>query len=159
MIVRTLISLPWVVLSYSNDSSREFIIPYSYFFSTSWCWYGPRSHLRGRMIGYVVWGQAPESVTITQFCFLLVNHLIMWRIYITVILMTWKQGWIYGRGWMWFQWSMESLLSHFTWRCGSVSLFLGLPSSEIMWYGILMICWCGLVLVPNRGFIKWPYTP
>ena len=31
MIVRAMTSFPWVVLSYSNDSYREFALPYWYF--------------------------------------------------------------------------------------------------------------------------------
>ena len=62
------------------------------------------------------------------------------RISTTVILITYKQGWIYGRGWMWFQWSVEHFLRNFTWRCGSFSLLLGLSSSGIMWCGVLLLC-------------------
>ena len=140
MIVRTMISFPWVILSYSNDPQRELSIPYCYIFTILLCQCGPGYCLRGRVIGYGFWGQAPASVTITQFWFLLVNHPIVWRIFMTVRLMTWKQGWIYGRIWMWFQWSMEHLLRHFTWRCGYFSLLLGLPSSGIMWLGVVLLC-------------------
>ena len=32
----------------------------------------------------------------------------------TVRIMTLKQGWIYGREWMWLQWSIEHSLRYFT---------------------------------------------
>ena len=100
-------NISWVILSYLNDSQREFFLPYCYIFTILWCQCGSRPLLRGRVVGYGLWVQAPSSVTITQLCFFLVNHSILWKIYMTVRLMTWKEVWIYGRGWMWFQWSME----------------------------------------------------
>ena len=72
----------------------------------------------------------------------------------TVRRMNWKKGWIYGQGWMWFQWSTENLLRHFTWRCGSFSLLMGLLSNGIMWCGVLLLCWRGLVFGPNWGYIE-----
>ena len=83
-----------------------------------WCQCGPGSRFRGRVTGDGVWGKATSSVTITRFFPLPENHLILLSIYTTVRIMTWKQGWIYGRIWMWFQWSIEHFLRHFNWRCG-----------------------------------------
>ena len=103
-------------------------------------------------------GQVSASVTITQFLFLLVNHPIMWRIYMTVRLITWKQGWIYGRGYMWFKWSMEHLLINFTWLYGSFSLLMGLPSSGVILYGVVLLCWYGLVSGPNWELIYFLQT-
>ena len=45
-----------------------------------------------------------------------------------VKLMAWKQGWICGRRWMWFQCSMDNFPRYFTWWCGYFSLLLVLPS-------------------------------
>ena len=156
VIVRTLISFNWFVLSYLNNSPREFTLPYCYFFTILWCRCGPGYFLRGWIIGYGFRGKVPASVTITQFLFLLVNHFILWRISMTVRLMTWKQGLVYEWVWMWFQWSMENFIRHSTLRCGSFSLFLGFPSSGIMCCGILLLYWCGLVFGPNWGFIECP---
>ena len=35
------------------------------------------------------------------------------RISTTVIIITYKQGWIHGQGWMWFHWSVEHFLRNF----------------------------------------------
>ena len=56
------------------------------------CQCGPGYCLIGKIIGDGVWGQASSSVTITQVGFLLINHLIMWRISMSVRLITWNQG-------------------------------------------------------------------
>ena len=158
MIVITMISFPLFLFSYSDDSSIESSLPYCYIFNILWCQCCPGHCLIGRVVGDGVWAQAPTSVTITKFWFLLVNHLILWSIFITVRLMNWKQGWIHGQGWMWFQWSMEHSLRHFTWRCVSFSLLLGTPSSEIMWLGVVLLCWYVFVFVPNWEFIEFLQT-
>ena len=158
MIVRTMISFTWVVLIYLNNSSVEFTIPYCYFPTILWCRWGPGSRLRGIVFGDGVWWQAPDSFTITQIWFLLVNHLILWIISTMVRLMTWKQGCIYGQGWMWFQLSMEHSLRYSNLIYSSFSLLLGLPSSGIMWCGVLLLSWFWLVFGPNLGFIKYPET-
>ena len=158
MIVRAIISFPWIVLSYSNDYEREFALPYSYIFTILWCGCGPGSCFRGGVVGYGFLEKDPASVTITQFWFLLVNHPILQRISMTDGLMIWKQGWIYVQGWMWFQCSMEHLLRHFTWQCGYFILLLGLLSSEIMCCGVLLLWCCGLVFESNLVFIKCPDT-
>ena len=59
---------------------------------------------------------------------------------------------------MWFQWSMKHFLRNFTWWCGSLSLLLGLPSSEIMCYGVLLLCWFGLFFGTNWDFIEFLQT-
>ena len=109
------------------------------------CQCGPGFCFRGRVLGVGVWEQAQLSVTETQFWFLLVNHLILWRISMKVVFMTWKQVWIYGQKWMWLQWGMEHFLRHFTLRCVYFGLLLVLSSSWIMCCGVLLICWCGLL--------------
>ena len=76
----------------------------------------------------------------------------------TVRLMAWKQGWICGRGWMWFQCSIEHFIRHFTWRCGSFSLLLGLPSSGSMLFGVVLLSWYGLVFGKNWEFIDFLQT-
>ena len=72
--------------------------------------------------------------------------------------MTWKQGLIYELVWMWFQWSMEHSLRHFTLLCGSFSLLMVLPSSGIMWSGVVLLCWYVLVFGPNWEFIDFLQT-
>ena len=145
-------------MSYSNDSSGDFRLPYSYLFTILLCWCGPGYRLRGRALGYGFWVKDPDSVTITHFLSLLVKYLVLWIISIMVRLTTWKQGWIYRLKWMWFQWSMEHFLWHSTWLCIYFRLLLGLPSSGIMWCVVLLLFWCGLVFGPNWGFIKCPHT-
>ena len=82
----------------------------------------------------------------------------MWRISMTVIFMTWKQGWIYGRIWMRFQWSMEHSLRHFTRWCGSFILWMRSTPSGIMWSGVVLLYWYGLVFEPNWKIIKFLQT-
>ena len=149
MVVRILISFPWVIFSHSNDPSIEKILPYCYFFNILLYWCCPGSRLRGVFIGVGFWGKAPSSVTVTYFLFLLINHPVLWCIYTAVILMTWRQGWLYGRGWMWLQWSMKHFLISFTWQCGSSSLSLWSSSGRIMCCYRLLIFWFGLVFGPN----------
>ena len=139
MIFRTMISFPWVVVIYSDDSWRYFSLPCCYIFNILWFRCGPGYCLRGRVVGDGLWGQASASATITKFWILLVNHPILWRIFMTIRLMTWKKGWIYGQGWMWIQCSMENSLRIFTWHCGSFSLLLRLPSSGVMCCGVLFL--------------------
>ena len=53
-------------------------------------------------------------------------------------------------------WKRMDVLRHLTWRCGSFSLLLVLTSSGIMWFGVVLSCWYGLVFGPNwvlYGFI------
>ena len=76
----------------------------------------------------------------------------------TVMIMTWKQEWIYGLGWMCFQWSMENLIRHFNLGCGSFSLLLVFISSGIMWCVILLLCLCGLVFGQNWVLIEYLQT-
>ena len=91
MIVRTIISFPRVICSYLNDLSGEFIIYYWYVFTILSFRWGPISLLKGRVFRVGVSGQVPASVTINQFCLLLVNHLILWGISMMAIFMTWKR--------------------------------------------------------------------
>ena len=70
------------------------------------------SRLRGRDIVVRVWGQGPGSVTVNWFWFLTINHLILWWISMTVRLLTWNQGWIYGWGCIWFQYNKVLLVCY-----------------------------------------------
>ena len=72
MIVITLISFPWVALSYKKMYSPLLLL-----FTKLWHQCGPGSHLRGRVLRVGVWGKDQASVTVTQFWFILVNHLIL----------------------------------------------------------------------------------
>ena len=135
--IRTLILFSWVILRYSNDSSREYILPYCYFFNILRFKCGPGCTLTGIGMGVLFWEKNPDSATVTRFCFLLLNNLLIKMIYMKVKIMTWKEGCICGKGWVWVHWSMEH--RNLPWRCGSFVLSLGFPSGWIMRYGILSL--------------------
>ena len=53
-------------------------------FTILWCWCGPKYLLILIVIGYGVWGQSPDSVIVDHYWLHLVNHLILWKISMTV---------------------------------------------------------------------------
>ena len=89
---------------------------------------------------------AIDTFTKSRFCFFIINQVIISCISMTVRTMAWKQGWIYGRGWIWFQWSMECFPQTFhlmMWFFNFISWI------SFKWYYVLlhilsMLVWIGL---------------
>ena len=118
----------------------------------------PVPSLRGIFIRFRLVGQAPEFFKPTWFYFLLINHPILWWIYIIISIMAWKQGWINVQGWMWYQYNMDNLTRCSTCRCCSFSLLLLSHSGVMVWCGGLLIYLYGLVFEPNWGSAGYLHT-